>query len=189
MKQPTFLEGALLALIAAVSGSVLFSALNLIVPGDTLLRLLISLLSLGYIGYLMTRSHKRLGRITAFGSWVLATVTGLLLLPSLLLFVLLHCGFIWIIRSLYIHNGVPAAVADLALTALSLTAAVWATLQSGSLFLTIWCFFLMQALFVAIPKSWSAKQVRPEPGEESFDQAWQTAQKALSKMVSNQEVI
>lgn len=189
MKQPTFLEGALLALIASISGSVLFSGLNLILPADTLLRLLISLLSLAYLSYLMTRSRERLGRITTFSSWLLATVTGLLLAPSLLLFLLLHCGLIWIVRSLYIHNGVLAAVADLAMTALSLAAAVWATLQSGSLFLTIWCFFLTQSLFVAIPKSWSGKQLRSESVEEGFNQAWQSAQKALSKMVSNQEVI
>ena len=31
MKQPTFLEGAVLALIAAISGTVLFSALHLVV--------------------------------------------------------------------------------------------------------------------------------------------------------------
>ena len=184
MKRPTFLEGALLSLIAAISGSVLFSALNLVLPGDTLLRLLVSLLSLAYIGYLMTRSRERLGRITAFGSWLLVTLTGLLLAPSLLLSVLLHCGFIWTVRSLYMHKGVLAAVADLALTALSLAAAAWAAVQSGSLFLTIWCFFLMQALFVAIPENRSKNDFSPESGDAGFYQAWQSAQKALSKMVS-----
>ena len=108
-------------------------------------------------------------------------MTGLLLSPSLLLFLLLHCGFIWIVRSLYIHSGVLSAIADLALTALSLAAAVWATLQSGSLFLTIWCFFLTQALFVAIPKGWPGKQQPREPVEDSFYQAYQTAQKGTFK--------
>ena len=185
MKQPTFLEGVLLALIAAISGTAIFSVLNLVMPADTILRLLISLLSLVYIGYLMARSSKRLGRITAFSSWILVSVIGLLLAPSLLLLVLLHCGFIWIVRSLYIHNAVLAATADLALTGLSLAAAIWAMLQSGSLFLTIWCFFLTQALFVAIPKNWSGKQVRTEPVEERFYQAYQSAQKALTKLVLN----
>ena len=184
MKQPTFLEGALLALVAALAGTVLFSALNLILPADTTLRLLVSLLSLAYTGYLMFRSRERLGRITALGSWILTSMTGFLLAPSLLIFVLLHCGFIWIIRSLYIHNGVLAAIADLALTALSLAAAVWATVQSGSLLLSLWCFFLTQALFVLIPKNWSGKQVRSEPVEAGFEQAYQTAQRALSKLVS-----
>ncbi len=186
MKQPTFLEGVALALVAATSGSILFSALTLILPSDTILRLLISFMSLAYTGYLMNRSRKRLGRITAISAWVAATVSSVLLSPSLFIFLLLHCGFLWIIRSLYIHNGLLPAIADLALTALSLAAAVWATVQSGNLFLTIWCYFLTQALFVAIPKGWPGKQVRRSPEEETFLQAYQIAQKALSKLASNQ---
>lgn len=185
MNQPTFLEGAMLALIAAISGSVLFTVLNLFLPADTTVRLLISLLSLAYAGYLMIRSHKRLGRITAFSAWLLAAVAGWVLLPSVLHTLLLHCVFIWIVRSFYLRSGLLAATADLALTALSLAAALWATLQSGSPFLTIWCFFLTQALFTAIPKSWRGKQLPAEAVNDSFHHAYQTAQKALSKLVSS----
>jgi len=186
MKQPTFLEGVVLALVAATSGSLLFSALTSVLPSDSILRMLISLLSLVYIGYLMSRSRERLGRITALSAWVLATVTSIMLSPSLFLFVSLHSGFVWLIRSLYIHSGVLSAVADLALTALSLTAAVWAALQTSSLFFSIWCFFLTQALFVAIPKGWPGVWQRKEAMEDSFHQAYQTAQKALSKLISSQ---
>jgi len=186
MKQPTFLEGVALALIAAISGSLLFSALNLVLPAETALRLLVSLLSLAYTGYLLTLSCKRLGRISAFSAWIITTVVGFLLAPSLLLFLLLHCAFIWIVRSLYVHNRMLAASADLILTALSLAAAVWATLQSGNLFLSIWCFFLTQALFATIPGIRFHHRSREATVDDAFYQAYQTAQKALSKLVSNQ---
>ena len=186
MKHPTFLEGVALALVAATSGTILFNALNLILPSDTILRLLISLFTLVYIGYLLSRSRERLGRISVFGAWIIATVTSVLLSPTLFVFLLLHCGFIWIVRSLYIHNGALSALTDLALNALSLAAAVWATVQTGNLFLTIWCFFLAQALFVTIPKGWPGKQAREKLVEDDFAQAYQAAQKALSKLVSNQ---
>ncbi len=57
----------------------------------------------------------------------------------------------WLVRSLYFYSGVLPALMDLGLSALSITAAVWAISQSGSVFLATWCFFLVQALFVAIP--------------------------------------
>ena len=185
MKQPTFLEGAVLALITALSGSVLFGALNLLLPVATTIRVLISLLSLAYTGYLMTRSRKRLGRVTTFSVWLLTTVAGWVMLPGVLHLLLLHCAFIWIVRSFFQHSGLPAAIADLALCSLSLAAAAWATLQSGSIFLTIWCFFLTQALFTAIPKSWRGKQPPAEAVNDNFYHAYQTAQKALSKLVSS----
>jgi len=185
MKQPTFVEGVVLALISAIIGSILFSALKLAFPAATVLQLLIPLLSLSYIGYLMSRSRERIGRVTTFGGWLLITLAGALISPSLLLLLLMHSGFIWLIRSLYHHNGVLAATADLALTGLSLAASLWAMLGSGSLFLTIWSFFLTQALFVSIPKSWSRKQQPSNTSQTPFEQASQTAQRALAKLASH----
>lgn len=185
MKQPTFIEGVVVALISATTASILFSALKLIFPADTVLQLLIPLLSLGYIGYLMSRGQERRGRVTAIGGWLLLTLTGVLLSLSLLPLLLLHSGYIWFIRSLYHHHRLLAAAADLMLTGLSLAASVWAMLSSGSLFMTIWCFFLTQALFVFIPKSWPRKQRSDQTSAAPFDQAYQTAQRALAKLASH----
>ena len=74
MKQPTFIEGAAVALIAEISGSVLFSALHLVMPAETTLQLLIPLLSFSYGLYLMSRCRERLGRITAIGVWLVVTL-------------------------------------------------------------------------------------------------------------------
>ena len=72
---------------------------------------------------------------------------------------------------------------DLALNGVSLAAAVWAVNQTGSLFVSIWCFFLVQALFVAIPAS--MKQKAGQTGEshkDRFQHAYRAAETALRKL-------
>ena len=183
-KRPTILEGALLSLIAAISGSVLFSALNLVLPGDTLLRLLVSLLSLAYIGYLMTRSRERLGRITAFGSWILVTLTGLLLAPSLLLSVLLHCGF-HLDRPLCLSaqrcaGGCCRSGADRSEPGCS-RFGQQCRAEVCSHYLVL---FSDAGTVCRHTENRSKNDFSPESGDAGFYQAWQSAQKALSKMVS-----
>ncbi|MGH8652343.1 MAG: hypothetical protein ACREYE_09290 [Gammaproteobacteria bacterium] len=69
-------------------------------------------------------------------------------------------------RSAQHRLHVLSALADLGLNALGLTAAIWAVKQSGSLFASIWCFFLVQALFVAIPARLSRKPEKPDRDSE-----------------------
>ena len=68
-----------------------------------------------------------------------------------------------------------------------LAAAVWAISQSGSVFLATWCFFLVQALFVAIPSSVKRKPsgVKNTAVEnEPFERARRQADKALTQLFS-----
>jgi hypothetical protein len=80
-----------------------------------------------------------------------------------------------------------AALIDLGLSGLSLAAAIWAAHQSGSVFLTVWCFFLVQALFVHIPTHIGR---RGEPDHEDlegahrFERAHHAAESALRKLSS-----
>ncbi len=62
---------------------------------------------------------------------------------------------LWLIRSLYFYDSVLSALVDLGLTGVALVTAIWAWLASNNLFLAFWCFFLVQALFVLIPRQWS----------------------------------
>jgi hypothetical protein len=68
---------------------------------------------------------------------------------------------------------------------LSVSAAVWAITRSGSVFLATWCFFLVQALFVAIPPAVQRKS-KPEQAtstdNESFDRAKRQADAALRQL-------
>jgi hypothetical protein len=93
---------------------------------------------------------------------------------------------VWLIRSLYFYSSVLSALADLALNALSVIAAVWAVRQTGSVFLSFWCFFLVQALFVAIPAAMQRNKHGPAEAEseDRFQQAYRVAESALRNLTS-----
>jgi hypothetical protein len=188
MKQPTFLEGAGVALALSLAGAVLYAALNTVLPGVPVLRVLIAGISLAYVVYLLSRSPERVGRVTAAAAWLL--VAGVLWFthPPLLLYVCIHLGAIWLIRSLYFYSSALSALADLGLNGLSLSAAVWAVTRTGSVLLGIWCFLLVQALFVFIPKSIHRKPGATQAGHESadrFQHAYRAAETAVRKLSSN----
>jgi hypothetical protein len=187
MKQPTFFEGTVVALIASVAGGVLYTALTTQFAGGAVLRLLIAGIALGYIIYLFSRSRERIGRLTALGFWAIAAGATWWLAPSLSMYLLVHLGLIWLIRSLYFYSSVLSALADLGLAGLGLAAAVWASIHTGSLFLGIWCFFLLQALFVAIPASLERKASHRQPvpdHEDRFQRAHRAAESAVRKLSS-----
>jgi hypothetical protein len=79
---------------------------------------------------------------------------------------------------------------DLGLNTLSISATVWAITRSGSVFLATWCFFLVQALFVAIPPSVrkNAKSAGNTPPRniaaenEPFERARRQADQALRQL-------
>lgn len=187
MKGPSFLHGVLLAAIFAFFASAVIATLTPFVGFFSVIRLVIPALGLAYILYLFSRSRERVGRVTTLSVWsALAAVTWWVA-PPLPLYLLIHVGAIWLVRSLYFYSGVLPALMDLGLSALSITAAVWAISQTGSVFLATWCFFLVQALFVAIPpavnrKANPATNVTVE--NEPFERARRQADRALTQLFS-----
>jgi len=187
MKAPTFLEGVAVALVASLVGSVLYTALTPTFASAAVLRLLIAGIGLGYLLYLLRRSHERVGRITVVALWVLAAVVLWLLHPPLPLYLVLHIGLVWLVRSLYFYASVVSALTDLGLSSLSLAAAIWAATHTGSLFLSVWCFFLLQALFVSIPHELSGKAAQRQPvadRDDRFQHAQRAAEAAVRKLSS-----
>ena len=188
MKQPTFLEGVSVAIAASLAGSMVYSAMDVVFPGVPVLRLLIAGIGLAYVVYLLSRSPERVGRITAAAAWILVAGVLWFTQPPLLLYVLVHLGVIWLIRSLYFYSSALSALADLGLNGLGLAAAIWAVARTGSVFLGIWCFFLVQALFVLIPKSIHRKSGAGQAGpdsEDRFQHAYRVAEAAVRKLSSS----
>ena len=185
MKQPTFFEGVVLALAARLLGSVLYSVLSSVFPADAVVRLLIAAIGLAYVFYLLSRSRERVGRVTVVACWALAAGVIWFIAPPLLLYGLMHLGLIWLTRSLYFYSSVLSALADLGLNGLSLASAIWAAGQTGSVFLSLWCFFLVQALFVAIPARLN-RSIRETPAvredEDRFQRAHRSAEAAVRKL-------
>ena len=186
MNQSGFFEGVAFALAASLLGGTLYHVLGSVLAAGAVLQLLIAAVGLAYLLYLLSRSRERLGRITVVVCWTLLTVVIWFIDPPLMPHLLAQIGFIWLIRSLYFYSSVLPALADLMLNGLSLTAAVWAARQTGSVFLSLWCFFLVQALFVAIPARF--RRHRDEtPGPESedrFQRAHRSAEAALRRLSS-----
>ena len=184
-KQATFLDGVAVAFVAAISAAVLLTALPQVFGMDIAFRLVVSAIGFGYILYLLHRSHEPVGRIAVIALWtVLTTVVWLLNLP-LLAYMGVQLGAIWLIRSLYFYTSVLSAFADLGLSGMSLLTAFWAVSWTGSIFLSLWCFFLLQSLFVFIPASWKAKTFKGKKspsGENPFDLAHRAAEAAVHKL-------
>ncbi|MET0070556.1 MAG: hypothetical protein ABW096_10990 [Candidatus Thiodiazotropha sp.] len=185
MRRPGYMEGVAVALVASLGVGVLFTALTSLFAPGFVLRILIALMGLSYVFYLLRRSGEKVGRITTMALWSMSAALIWLMGLSLPFYLLAHLGLVWLIRSLYYHASLISALLDLALVLFGLAVAVWAMLQTESLFLTVWSFFLVQALFVVIPNSWKQAEkpgTIPNLADDSFQQAYRTAQAALTKL-------
>lgn len=183
MKRPTLLRGALVALILSALGSVLFTALSLTMSSAIALRLVITLTAAAYTFYLLSISTERTGRWVTLSLCVIGTLGTWALWPSLFEFTLAHAIGIWLIRSLYLHGRPLTAAIDLGLSMLALAAAITTTVHTGSLMLTLWCYFLTQAAFVLIPGG-STKQPQAAT-DDRFNRAYRTAESAARRIVTH----
>jgi hypothetical protein len=185
MKRPGFLHGVVVAAVFGFFASAFVATLTPFVGFGSVVRLVIPALGLAYLLYLMSRSKERLGRVTTLSLWGALAVITWWVAPPFPLYLLIHVSAIWLIRSLYFYSGVMPALLDLGLNALSISAAVWALTRSGSVFLATWCFFLVQALFVAIPPTVKGRK-KPERNtaveNETFEQARRQADAALRQL-------
>ena len=185
MKRPTFFHGVIVAAVLGFFASAIVATLTPFVGLSAVVRLVIPALALAYLLYLFSRSTERLGRVTALSAWTVLAVLTWWVAPPLPLYLLTHVAAIWLLRSLYFYSGLVPALMDLGISTLSISATVWAITRSGSVFLATWCFFLVQALFVAIPPALAKKrtQQRSTPAEsEQFETARRQADQALRQL-------
>jgi|TARA_Y100000310_G_scaffold200189_2_gene200195 hypothetical protein len=182
MSRPTFFQEVVVALALSALGSALFAVLGQVTSPDMALKGIVSLVAMGYSGYLLGRCRITSGRVTMTITWFTIAAAcwfGNLPLGAL---VLVHVGMVWVIRSLFYHVSPMAAFVDLILSGLGLAASVWAMMQSESLFMTMWCYFLVQALFVAIPTRVRPLAANHQQHEQQFQSAYRNAEAALGKL-------
>ncbi|MCP4299779.1 MAG: hypothetical protein GY783_04290 [Gammaproteobacteria bacterium] len=185
MKRPSFFHGVIVAAVLGFFASAVVATLTPFVGLGAVVRLVIPALGLAYLLYLFSRSEERVGRVTTLSVWsALAAVTWWVG-PPLPLYLLIHVGAVWLVRSLYFYSGLLPALMDLGISALSVSATVWAITRSGSVFLATWCFFLVQALFVVIPPAVQSKQKahrNTAAASENFESARRQADQALRQL-------
>ena len=189
MNRPTFLEGAMVALVAALAASVLDTVLRLGLRGALApalaLALTVASLGLGYLLYLVGRRGARAGRVLLALAWLPLTATAFVLLPTVWGQVLVQLGLVWVARVWLFHGTPFAALLDLGLVASGTAAALWAGVHSGSLFLAVWSLFLVQALFGSIPTRLGPAPDRttgPGAAPDPFDLAQRAAEGALRRL-------
>ena len=187
MKRPSFFHGVIVAAAFAFFASAMIAALTPFVGFLAVVRIVVPAMGLAYILYLLSRCSERVGRVTTLTLWsALAAITWWVA-PPLPLYLLIHVGAMWLVRSLYFYSGVLPALMDLGLSALSIAVAIWAMSHTGSVFLAIWCFFLVQALFAAIPSSvrTGVRADRSAASENAaFERAKRQADRALNQLFS-----
>ncbi len=181
MSPPSFLEGTGVALATSVVAAIAFAALTAIVPIATVARIVVVGVALAYLVYLLARSPGRAGRVSALGLWALATAACAVLDAPLTVVVLTQAAVVWLVRSLYFQASVLGALADGALVALGLAAALWAAVASASVFLTVWSALLVQALFVAVPGAATRGPDRTGAAER-FEQAARSGESAVRRL-------
>jgi len=180
---PSLAYGIGVAVVLAFAGSALFAGLTMWLTPHAALRWVATLLAAGYGLYLLASTAQRTGRITAVACWCAGAVFIATFVDSLALFLIAHTAMIWLLRTLYFHSSIIAALADLGLSALALAAAVWAAASSASVWLAIWCLFLTQALFVLLPRL-SPSSTRDEGNNSDFERARRSADAALRRLAA-----
>lgn len=187
MKRPTFLSATGVALFLAAAAGVAFAILAPLVAPSVAFRLLISALGLLYLLWLLHSCRPRAGRVTAVVAWLLLSLIGWFLAPSLPVYLFLHVALLWLVRSVVRYRGALPALLDLGVSIGSVAAAAWAAGRSGSVFLAAWSFFLVQALAVAIPPRWPRRRSKAADAadeNEAFDQARRRADAAFRELIT-----
>jgi len=180
---PSLGTGLFAALVLSAGGAALLAALAPWVGLGPALRAVIALLGLAYVIYAIGRSGERVGRITTLVCWLVVASGAWLAGLPLVAYVLVHLGAIWLVRSLYYYSGLMPALADLGLTMLGASFAVWAAQRADSAWLAFWCFFLVQAFHVSIPTSLTRSSA-PEAPDDAFARAHRAAEAAVRRLSS-----
>jgi hypothetical protein len=182
MNLAAFWRGAGLALLLSTAGAFAFKVFAPLVGAGTGLKLLVLALGLAYLLLLLARHRVRIGRLASMAAWAGCAALLFALDPLPWVWLLAQTALVWLLRCLYAHDSLRAAALDAALNGLALSAALATAMHTGSLFLSLWCFFLVQALYVLIP---ATRPVNPEPSaDSSFDQAERTARAALRRLAT-----
>lgn len=185
MTRPGFFHGVMAAAVLGFIASAFIAVFTPFVGIGLVTRLVVPALALGYLLYLFSRNAEKTGRVTTLVLWSSMTLVAWWFAPPLPFYLLIHAGAIWLVRSLYFYSGVLPSLMDMALTGFGLVASVWALSRTGSVFLGTWCFFLVQALFTAIPRSTVGEPVPVElAATNEFERARRQADAALRQLIT-----
>jgi hypothetical protein len=185
MKTTGIINGIVFAILVSLTAGVANVLLTGLVTKITLFNLLLNATTLAYLIYLLTHSSARAGRVAAISVWAVASLVCWLLEVPLIDQVYIQVGIIWLVRSLYFHASIFAAMLDFGVISVGLAASAWAMVNTGSLAIAVWSFYLTQSLFCSIPdfaRTESSDVNAPQSGSASFQSAHRVALDAVRKL-------
>jgi hypothetical protein len=177
-----FWRGSLAALVLSTAGALAFKAFAPLIGSSIGLKLLTLGLSAAYLMWLLARHDARVGRVASAAAWCLAAALLLAIDPALWAWLLIQSALVWLLRCLYVHDTLRAALLDAGLNGLALAAAIATAAHTRSLFLSLWCFFLLQALYVLIPGT--ATRAGMADDADPFEHAERAAESALRRLAT-----
>jgi hypothetical protein len=184
MRPPGVLSGVGFALAACLMTIILAFGLLLILP-VLAPQLTVAVVAGCYLIYLLRYSATRHGYLTLACGFGLITIAALLMNIPFYEFALIEAGLIWIARSLYLRTRVLHVLIDLIIIISGLFLAGWALIETHSLAVAVWCFYLIQGLLFALPEYFVKPNVQNHfiPNDQHrFNNAWQAAQTAVEKL-------
>lgn len=150
MNRASFPHSVIAALALAVAGGLCFPLLSAFLAPPTALRLTLGLVAGGYVLHVLVSSEVNGGRVIVPVLWLFCAAGLAWSAPPMALFVSLHTVLLWLLRALFTHTRAITAMADVVLSALALGAAIACARHTGSLALSLWTFFVIQALPSAV---------------------------------------
>lgn len=179
MKAAGFWREAAYALLISAAAAIAFEFCRPLLGSALTLRLTLLGAATVYLAILLAQSPRRSGRLLAACSWLVLCAALLVFNPSLSAWLLLPTVCIWLLRSLLSYRSPIPALVDASLGAFALAAAVVSAGHSQSLFLSLWCYFLVQALHVFVPGTATPRQ---DQITDPFDAAARHAEAALRRL-------
>jgi hypothetical protein len=152
MKRASLISGIVAAGVLSLSAPAIYHLLNLFLYRGFALKVTLTILTFAYLVYLLRGHPARIGKLI-LGVCSLAVLSlALLAGASVASFAVIAVGVIWMARALLAYSSPLMALADGGLCLLGLGAAVWALCTTQSYWWAVWCFLLVQSLFVLIPE-------------------------------------
>lgn len=182
MKTLSFWPAVALALAISVLGWVLHSVIGGFLGIGVSLRVVVLVAAMLQLLALLATHPQRSGRVVAAGAWL--ALSGLLVLvdPALPVWLVAQTGFIWLLRSLQRYDSLLPAAADALLSGFALSAAIATAMHTRSLFLSLWCYFLVQALAAFLPRRLPTAAPPAAAGVNDFEASFRTAEAALRRL-------
>jgi hypothetical protein len=186
VNRPGLARELALALLVAAAGAFGLRIAELAFGTALALRLCIAGCGAAFALTLLAAAHGRAGRIVAPLGLVALDLALFASGAPLALWAAAQACTLWLLRCAYFHKSAFVALADAGLAVLALGAATASLRHSGSAFLALWSFGLVQALYTLLPADPAARAAPASPecdADERFDAAQRRAEAALRRLV------